>query len=130
MFAKNDKISTHVRVTVKGLTRVHIFVPKCFYQPFILQLIDSHISNGITSYDDLEEIDKDELTVKCMAALDNDAYVAITEADDYKTMIKYLCEYINHGGSDKAYDLAEKLRTNAISYFSNELNQLFQERLN
>ena len=69
-------------------------VPACYYTRKILNLVDDMIGDGHMSYDELEDMDKDRLTVACMDVHGEDAYFFITDADDINSVVVDLKKFL------------------------------------
>lgn len=105
-----------------------ITVPECYYTRRILNLIDDLIGDGHISYSELEEMDKDRLTVACMDALGEDADIVITESSNLNSLIGDLKKFIMTADMDYGYRLLEKLHANTIDQVSDHMDALFHER--
>ena len=97
----------------------------------VVKQIDNLIlDDGYMSYAAIPETEKDELVVKAMRATDRmDLFCVITDCDDAESNLSSLMSYICRGGSSEAYDLAETMRRNALSYFEESFTALFDERV-
>lgn len=93
----------------------------------ITALISNFIAEGITSFSGLDDMDKEELLVMAMSGLRDEAITAITHADDVDSTLKYLMRFIHRGGIDNALTLAETMRDNAMQYFSEQFETIFNE---
>jgi hypothetical protein len=97
----------------------------------LIKAIDRLIQDdGYTSYDKLDDIVKEDLTIIAMDCLGEDAYTAVIEVDDLAGMLNDIKGYIATGGIDEAVNLAETIKKNAIKHFDNCFEELFLERLN
>lgn len=105
-------------------------VPSYLYTKEILKQIDDLIlDDGYNSYAAVRDIEKDLLAVKAMRATDRmDLFCVITDCDDADSTLSSFMKYLCRGGSLEAYELAETMRRNALSYFEESFTALFEER--
>ena len=99
-----------------------------FYQSLIKE-IDSLISEGAVSYDSLDDVDKDNLTLISINLLGKKAYECITDVNDFDDIVQHLAKFIHTGSIENALSLAETMREQTIHFFSNNLSELFDDRL-
>lgn len=104
-------------------------IPQYFYNKSITTLVDSLIRCGYSTFDSLSDFDKSELTAECLKVLGNDCYNAIIEHDNFELTVEHFVRYLLKGSHSDAYELAETMRKNAVEYFTDEIEELFSERL-
>lgn len=104
-------------------------IPTCYYDKSITKLIDSLIDDGYSSYSELRDIDKQEITAQCIQALGDDAYSCIIEPDDFCKTMSHFKKFLITCDSDEIQDMAEVMRKNAIDYFSDDMDTLFLNAL-
>ena len=105
-----------------------MFTCEAYYTPAIIKLIDALIEDGYTSYRDLRDIDKYEISAQCIQALGDEAYSCIIESPDFNSTLSHFKKYLLSVNNDDAIDLAEMLRENAINYFSEAMDSIFISR--
>lgn len=93
----------------------------------ITKLIGNFILQGAATFSALDDIDKEELTIMAMSNLKGDAYTVIINADDFDSTLKYMMRFIHSGDSYDALMLAETMRANAIQYFAEDFEYVFNE---
>jgi len=96
----------------------------------VLRKIDEYISEGYTSYKQLPDDYKSELTVLCVQALGPDEAECIAEHRDFDCVVHLLNKYILSPTHENAYELAEKLKRNTTEYFENHLSEIYSEQFN
>jgi hypothetical protein len=94
----------------------------------LLKEIDYFIFEGHASYFDLSPADRQILVALYMESMGNDALECISESDDLDISLHKLKQFIYHGSTQKAYELADTLRRNAENYLSKSLSKLYDER--
>ena len=109
---------------------MHI-IPAYMYKREILTVIDALIlDDGYRYYSAVPDIERDALVILAMRLRsDRDLFDVIAECDDRDSTLSALMTYINHGGTERAYDLAEVMRKNTHQYFERSLDELFAERV-
>jgi hypothetical protein len=103
-------------------------IPNVYYHKDIINLVDGYLEEGYSDYDALDDGHKESLSTLCIKVLGNDAYEAIIDEKYLHLTLHHLTKYMLLGSREYAYDLAETMRKNAINYFSDVLNDLFNER--
>lgn len=102
-------------------------IPTCYYNKPLLNLIDSLVEEGYSSYSSLSVADRDKVTVQCMETLGDDAYFCMLDSDK---VIPNLKKFILSCNEEDAISLAKTLRKSADSYFNDVMAWLFEERVN
>src|SRR2546428_5280478 len=97
-------------------------LPKYYYNKAITSQINQLIRCGYESYDSLDELDKEALAATCMSVLGPDARDALTESDEFDTIISGLITFIHSQTSEDANSLAEILSKISSDYFSTNLS--------
>lgn len=110
-------------------TKDGAMIPKTYFNPAILSLVDLFISEGYQSYSDLPEGDQERLTATIIRVQGEDAYSCIVECEEFSEVIRLFSDYLLTGKKESAIDLAETMRVNAIGHYSYFLDLLFAERL-
>jgi hypothetical protein len=103
--------------------------PNWLYKKDVKDFIQDRIHDGIKDFESLDELDQDKLVVMAMSLLEGDSYSCIINADDYDTMLGEMMRYIMTNSNENAYSLAETLRKNAIQYFTEDFNLIFEEMI-
>jgi len=105
------------------------FLPQFMYQKDIVKLVDKLImDDGYTSYNKVDDMAKESLTVMATNALGLDGYVAITDCDDLDVALRDLTRFITFSTTDNAICLANTLKRNAVAHFDEYFAELFDER--
>lgn len=99
------------------------------YDQKIINAITKLIDEGYTSFESLEDIHQERLATMCLKYLGTDGYNCIIEPENFSQTIHHLIRYMETGQKEYALDLAETMNKNAIEYFSDDLNRLFEEIL-
>ncbi len=102
------------------------YIPKCFYHKTILDFISEKLSEGIDSFNHLEEIDQERLTTLCMDSLGEDAY-SVLLGEKVDQTLSHLKKFMLTADMDEGYELLNSLRSNAINSVSYEMNCLFDK---
>lgn len=105
-----------------------ITIPLFYYSPSILKQIDFLIDLGYQSFDNLSDADKDILTSECIDVLGEDAYSCIIE-ENFMSTVSQFKKFLLSRNKEDSHNLADVMRENAVNYFGESLNQLFDERL-
>ncbi len=105
------------------------FIPKCFYSKEITNLIDSYIDQGCSSYHDLDDYEKENISAECIRILGNDAYVCLIESDNISNVFDNLIKFMKTSDMDYGYELLRAITSNAVDHFSNYIQHIFSERL-
>jgi hypothetical protein len=111
---------------VNGITRMYE-VPRCYRTQDITRFITNQIADGIKCFADMDELDKDSLVILMTQALGSDRVYSIIDMDDLDGIVTMLLNYVQHNGSDRAYDLAEAMREQLYFKFQYDADQLFGE---
>jgi len=99
--------------------------PSCYYHSTIINFIKEKINReNITSFADLDDHDKDRLTVLCMDQLGSDAAECMLLEYDPENIMIHLKEYLNKGKCN-TYDLMEIMRNSAIKSVEHYMDMLF-----
>ena len=104
-----------------------MYIPTCFYNPSLINLIDSLIDDGYKSYCSLSDAERDRVITLCIDALGDDAYSCIIDSDH---MIPDFKRYVLSCKHEDAVKLARHLHEAAVIYFSETMRNLFDERVN
>jgi hypothetical protein len=102
-------------------------IPPIFRSPRITNLINAQIDYGYESYSQLDSIDKELITAECIALLGNGASECIKDAVYLDNILSDLSVYLKKTDTDAKYDLIASLRDNAIKFYEDNLETLFQE---
>ena len=102
-------------------------IPTCYYNKPLLNLIDSLVDEGYSTYSSLSEADRDKITTQCMETLGDDAYFCMLESDN---VIPNLKKFILSCKEEDALSLGMSLRKSADNYFNDVMASLFEERVN
>ncbi len=99
------------------------------YAQQLIKEIDLLIENGNTSFLNLDDTDKDTLITLKIKSRKNNAYECITDANDTQEIVNAMGKFIFLRSTDSAIELAESMRDNAIQFYTSDLTELFNERL-
>lgn len=102
-------------------------IPPCYYNSDLLKEIDDLIEEGNESYSELSMADKDRVTAKCIEILGDDAYSCLVEFNLDSTLAT-LKKFIKSRSKDDSHRLANVILKNAEEYFTEAMDQLFDER--
>jgi hypothetical protein len=93
------------------------------------KLIDDLIDCGRESFSSLRDTDKKELTAHCIRILGDDAYVCIINSEKFSDTLVSFKRFLTSCMHDEAIEMAEIMSQNAIKYFEEDLNSIFEERI-
>lgn len=103
-----------------------MLIPRCYYNPTILKLIDHQIDLGFKSFDSLDELDQEQIVAEVLKIVGTESFQDIADQDCLNNLIKYMQTY----DADHAFELINRMKNNAVDKFSPYMNALFDERLN
>ena len=108
---------------VNGLTHMQNRTPQQQVEDFI----KDQVCNDIRTFAAMDDLDKDRLCTLMTQALGRDREYSIIEMPELDEVVTYLLEYINSNEMTKAYDLAEKMRSQLYNRFEDAADYLFDE---
>lgn len=98
------------------------------YDQQLIKEIDLLIENDNTSFQELEDIDKDTLVTLMMKSKKQNAYECITDSNNLIEITDKLNQFIYFGSNEIAKELADLMRESAIEFYTSDLTQLYDER--
>ena len=104
-------------------------IPNCYYDKALLKLIDNNISDGFKSYSSLEDIEKELIAAQCIEILGDDAYTCIIESENFYKTLNHFKKFLRTADQSESYDLVQSMIKNAVEYFTDVMDLLFDERL-
>ena len=104
-----------------------MYIPACYYNTSLINLIDYLIDEGFKSYSSLSDAERDRIIALCIESLGDDSYSCIIDSDH---MMLDLKRYVLSCKHEDALKLACHLHEAAINYFCEPMTSLFEERLN
>lgn len=104
------------------------YIPSCYYNSSLLSIIDSFIEDGIYSYKDLCESDKELITSECIKLLGEEAYCFLVESDQLSKVMSHFRKHLVSGNNDEIIDMVDAMKQCATSYFGDVMNDLFKQR--
>lgn len=102
-----------------------MIIPRVFYHPSIVKLINHYIDLGFTSFDSLDDLDQEKLAMQCLKITGSDSLTELTD----ETCLKHLINYMDTYDTDYAYQLIVHMKSKAVDYFNHNISMLFEEEL-
>jgi hypothetical protein len=102
-----------------------IHIPVFLFDKNITKNIKHLINIGYKSFNDLIDFDKEKLIVQIIDSLGNDAYNLIIDSPHFDKTLSYLKDFLISDSVNSAFSLAKTIRRNAIEYYTDDLNNLF-----
>ncbi len=106
------------------------FIPKNYQHQTITSLVDRYINRGFSSFSALDPADQDRLASTCINVLDDEAYEMVLDQYSANQPIQHFSRYLLTADMDEAHEMLNKMKINTISYLTDILNDLFEERTN
>lgn len=110
-----------------------INLPRIYYNPLLIDFINSKIDQKYRSFDDLEDHDQHILLTHIISIFDDEAYFIFYRGDSTDKLLSQFKRYLitdNHEDrEDEAIELLKVLKNNAIESIADDMNHLFDELL-
>jgi hypothetical protein len=99
----------------------------CSNDSEVIRAVNDYIDNGYNYFCELNIEDQKLLTSLCITAIGEDAYKCLVENNHCMLLTHHLKQYLQTGKNEYAADIAETMGTIALQYFSEVLEDLFQD---
>jgi len=101
---------------------------KMDYAHQLIKEIDLLIENDNTSFESLDDLDKDTLVTLMMKSRKQNAYECLTDSNNLMEITEKLNQFIYFGSNEIAKELADLMRESAIQFYASDLTQIYDER--
>jgi hypothetical protein len=101
-------------------------IPRFLFNKEIITNINSLINIGYKSYSNLIDFDKEKIISQIINILGNDAYNLIIDSENFDKTLNYFKDFLLSESANDAFKLAKTMRKNAIEYYEDNLNDLFE----
>ena len=98
------------------------------YAHQLIKEIDLLIENDNTSFESLDDLDKDTLVTLMMKSRKQNAYECLTDSNNLMEITEKLNQFIYFGSNEIAKELADLMRESAIQFYASDLTQIYDER--
>lgn len=112
----------------KTAYRAYQHIPSRYFDKPITKFILDRIEyEGVKTYDDLDDLDKDKLVTLCMSALGSEAFDVIFNHADTDNLESAFRNFMNKPGLCEGHNVAESMRDIAVESIADDMNNLFSE---
>ncbi len=101
-------------------------IPRFLFSKEITDNINHLIQIGYKSFNQLIDFDKEKLISQIIKTLGNDAYNLIIDSEHFDKTLNHFSDFLLSESVNDAFKLAKTMRQNAIEYYADNLNDLFE----